>query len=259
MKKTMILGLATLLGVLTSCGGKATSETKLHVIFDNPAPRTIPLALFGDVPSELVTSLNIAEGVPSSVSVMLMEKDGQQCLFDAGNGNNDSRLLPRMGELGFSASDIDVIFITHLHGDHIGGLVKDGQPVFPQAKLYIPSVELDAWTKSPENTPQNVKAMMEAYGEKLVKYTLEDPLPVGVKPIAAYGHTPGHTIYRIDNKLIVGDIMHGVALQMEHPEFCARFDMDKEQAIASRKAIMEMAKKEGLTMYGMHFPTEEGI
>lgn len=259
MKKTMILGLATLLGVLTSCGGKATSETKLHVIFDNPAPRTMPLALFGDVPAELVTSLNIAEGVPSSVSVMLMEKDGQQCLFDAGNGNNDSRLLPRMGELGFSASDIDVIFITHLHGDHIGGLVKDGQPVFPQAKLYIPSVELDAWTKSPESTPQNVKAMMEAYGEKLVKYTLEDPLPVGVKPIAAYGHTLGHTIYRIDNKLIVGDIMHGVALQMEHPEFCARFDMDKEQAIASRKAIMEMAKKEGLTMYGMHFPTEEGI
>lgn len=259
MKKTMILGLATLLGVLTSCGGKATSETKLHVIFDNPAPRTMPLALFGDVPAELVTFLNIAEGVPSSVSVMLMEKDGQQCLFDAGNGNNDSRLLPRMGELGFSASDIDVIFITHLHGDHIGGLVKDGQPVFPQAKLYIPSVELDAWTKSPESTPPNVKAMMEAYGEKLVKYTLEDPLPVGVKPIAAYGHTPGHTIYRIDNKLIVGDIMHGVALQMEHPEFCARFDMDKEQAIASRKAIMEMAKKEGLTMYGMHFPTEEGI
>ena len=259
MKKTMILGLATLLGMLTSCGGKATSETKLHVIFDNPAPRTMPLALFGDVPAELVTSLNIAEGVPSSVSVMLMEKDGQQCLFDVGNGNNDSRLLPRMSELGFSASDIDVIFITHLHGDHIGGLVKDGQPVFPQAKLYIPSVELDAWTKLPESTPQNVKAMMEAYGEKLVKYTLEDPLPVGVKPIAAYGHTPGHTIYRIDNKLIVGDIMHGVALQMEHPEFCARFDMDKEQAIASRKAIMEMAKKEGLTMYGMHFPTEEGI
>lgn len=259
MKKTIILGLAALICVLTSCDGKSTSETKLHVIFDNPAPRTMPLALFGDVPDELVASLNIAEGIPSSVSVMLMEKDGQQCLFDAGNGNDDSRLLPRMKELGFSASDIDVIFITHLHGDHIGGLVKDGQPVFPQAKLYIPSVELDAWTKSPESTPQNVKAMMEAYGEKLVKYTLEDSLPVGVKAIAAYGHTLGHTIYRIDNKLIVGDIMHGVALQMEHPEFCARFDMDKEQAIASRKAIMEMAKKEGLTMYGMHFPTEEGL
>lgn len=259
MKKTMILGLVALICVLTSCGGKSTSETKLHMIFDNPAPRTMPLALFGDVPDELVASLNIAEGIPSSVSVMLMEKDGQQCLFDAGNGNDDSRLLPRMKELGFSASDIDVIFITHLHGDHIGGLVKDGQPVFPQAKLYIPSVELDAWTKSPESTPQNVKAMMEAYGEKLVKYTLEDSLPVGVKAIAAYGHTLGHTIYRIDNKLIVGDIMHGVALQMEHPEFCARFDMDKEQAIASRKAIMEMAKKEGLTMYGMHFPTEEGL
>ena len=50
--------------------------------------------------------------------------------------------------------------------------------------------------------------------------------------------------------------MHGVTLQMEHPEFCARFNMDKEQAITSRKSIMELAKKKGWTMLGMHFPAE---
>jgi hypothetical protein len=61
------------------------------------------------------------------------------------------------------------------------------------------------------------------------------------------------------DKLVAGDIMHGVALQLEHPEFCARFDMDKEVAIASRKTVIELVKKQGLTMYGMHFPTTEGI
>lgn len=53
--------------------------------------------------------------------------------------------------------------------------------------------------------------------------------------------------------------MHGVALQLEHPEFCARFDMDKEAAIAMSKTVIELVKKQGLTMYGMHFPTKDGV
>ena len=254
MKKTLTLGLAALMGVLTSCGGPSTTETKLHVIFDNPSPRTMPLSLFGELPADLVTSLNIADGIPSSVSVMLLEKDGQQLLFDAGNGNEDSRLLPELQALGFTAPDIDAIFITHLHGDHIGGLVKDGQPVFPQAKLYIPSVELEAWMQDAK-----VQTLVAAYGASVVKFAIGDALPCGVEALAAYGHTPGHTLYRTGDKLIVGDIMHGLALQMEHPDFCARFDMDHEKAIASRKAVLEQVKKEGWTMFGMHFPTAEGV
>ena len=127
------------------------------------------------------------------------------------------------------------------------------------AKLYIPDVELDAWTKTSETTPKNVKAMMDAYGENLVKFALTDVLPHGIEALAAYGHTPGHTLYRTGNLLIGGDIMHGVALQVENPEFCAWYDMDKEGAIASRKAILELVKKEGWTLHGMHFPTKEGL
>lgn len=254
MEKHTLFGLAALISLLTSCSGPSTTESQLHVIFDNPAPRTMPLSLFGEVPDDLVASLGIADGIPLSVSVMLLEKDGQQLLFDAGNGNADSQLLPELQELGFMPADIDAIFITHLHGDHIGGLMKDGQPVFPQAKLYIPTVELEAWTQDAK-----VQALVAAYGERLVKFALGDALPCGVQAMAAYGHTPGHTLYLAGDKLIAGDIMHGVALQLEHPEFCARFDMDKEAAIASRKTVIEQVKKQGLTMYGMHFPTKEGV
>ena len=254
MKKQILLGLATLISVLSSCGGNTASESRLHVIFDNPAPRTMPVSLFGEVPDELVSSLGIADGIPSSVSVMLLEKDGQQLLFDAGNGNDDSRLLPRLQELGYTSADIDAIFITHLHGDHIGGLLKDGQAVFAQAKLYIPSAELDAWMQD-----ANVQALVAAYGENVVKFAMDDALPCGVQAIAAYGHTPGHTLYLTGDKLIAGDIMHGVALQLEHPEFCARFDMDKEAAIASRKSVIEQVKQNGWTMFGMHFPTKDGV
>ena len=254
MKKQTLFGLAALISVLISCGGPSTAETKLHVIFDNPAPRTMPLALFGDVPADLVSSLQIADGIPSSVSVMLLEKDGQQLLFDAGNGNADSQMLPRLRELGYTPTDIDAIFITHLHGDHIGGLMKDGQPVFTQAKLYIPSVELDAWMQDAK-----VQALVAAYGDRLVKFAMGDALPYGVQAIAAYGHTPGHTLYLSGDKLIAGDIMHGLALQLDHPEFCARYDMDKEGAIASRKTVIQRAKQEGWTLFGMHFPTVDGV
>ena len=254
MKKYTLYGLAALISVLTSCSGPSTTETKLHVIFDNPAPRTMPLTLFGEVPEDLVSSLQIADGIPSSVSVMLLEKDGQQLLFDAGNGNADSQLLPELQELGFMPADIDAIFITHLHGDHIGGLMKDGQPVFTQAKLYIPTVELEAWTQDAK-----VQALVAAYCERLVKFAPDEALPCGVQAIAAYGHTPGHTLYVSGDKLIAGDIMHGLALQLEHPEFCARFDMDKEATIAMRKTVIELVKKQGWTMFGMHFPTTEGI
>ena len=254
MKKYTLYGLAALISVLTSCGGPSTTETKLHVIFDNPAPRTMPLALFGEVPEDLVSSLQIADGIPSSVSVMLLEKDGQQLLFDAGNGNADSQLLPELQELGFLPADIDAIFITHLHGDHIGGLMKDGQPVFTQAKLYIPSVELDAWMQDAK-----VQALVAAYADRLVKFALGDALPCGVQAIAAYGHTPGHTLYLAGDKLIAGYIKHGVALQLEHPEFCALYDMDKEGAIASRKSIIEQVKQKAGTLFGMHFPTVDGV
>lgn len=259
MKKYMNLWLVMLIGVLTSCGNKPASEMKMHVIFDNPSPRTMPLALFGEVPDSLVSALNIQDGVPSSVSVMLVQKNGQQLLFDAGNGNEDSQLLPYLQNLGLSPSDIDAIFLTHMHGDHIGGLIKDGQKVFTQAKLYIPSVELDAWTQTPESTSPNVKTLIDAYGENLVKFGAEDKLPCGIEAIPAYGHTPGHTVYRVDDMLIVGDIMHGVALQMAHPEFCARFDMDQNQSIASRKSILELVANKGWKMYGMHFPTTEAV
>ena len=105
-----------------------------------------------------------------------------------------------------------------------------------------------------EERSAQMRAMIAAYGSRVEIFAEDAALPCGIKAITATGHTPGHTLYRADKALIVGDIMHGVALQLEHPEVCARFDMDHANAISSRKSVIEMAKAEGLTLYGMHFP-----
>jgi glyoxylase-like metal-dependent hydrolase (beta-lactamase superfamily II) len=96
--------------------------------------------------------------------------------------------------------------------------------------------------------------MIEAYGDRVKIFTANDTLPCDVEAIAAVGHTPGHTAYLVGEVMIAGDVMHGVALQLEHPEICARFDTDKVNAVASRKMLIEKARAEGLRMYGMHFP-----
>lgn len=253
-KNSLFLWVVMLIGILTSCGGNATSEMKVNVIFDNPQTHRMPLALFGEVPAALVSELGIADGISSSVSVFLVEKDGKQLLFDAGNGKEDSQLLPRLKEMGVAPEEVDYIFITHMHGDHIGGLTQDGRKVFANAQLYIAAPEVDAWTNQ-----ANASAMLEAYSDNLVKFGASDVLPCGVEAIPAYGHTPGHTVYRLGDILIVGDILHGLALQMEHPEYCARFDMNQEQAVASRKAILDKVASEGWKMYGMHFPTPDPV
>lgn len=236
----------------------ACSERTLNVeiipIQDNVNPRLMPRALFSEAPDSLFESLGLQDGIPASVCAFLAKADGKNILFDAANGAPDSRLMHVLDSCGVVPGAVDYIFITHLHGDHIGGLMKDGVASFPNAELYINKVEYDAWMAMGEGQIASLKTISQAYTDRLKTFTITDELPCGVEAIEAYGHTPGHTVYKIGNALIVGDIMHGVALQLEHPQFCARFDADHEQSVITRKSILKMGQENGLTLYGMHFP-----
>lgn len=223
-------------------------------IRDNAEPRIMERTLFSDASDSLVSALGLEDGVPASMSAFLVRKDGRLILFDTGLGAGNSRLTAAFDALGISADDIDCIFLTHLHGDHIGGMLKDGEPVFNNAEVYVAQKEYDGWTAMPQEQNGQVVKTMGLYIERLHLFTEDESLPYGIRQIAAYGHTPGHTIYQIGKLLIVGDIMHGTALQIPHSEICANFDMDKPAAIESRVMILDYAMKNGLTMAGMHFP-----
>ena len=230
------------------------SDVEIIPIQDNANPRLMPRALFTEAPDSLFEALGLQDGVPSSVCAFLVKTQGKNILFDAANGAPDSRLMSVLESHGVAPEDIDYIFLTHMHGDHIGGLLKDGEAAFPEAEININQVEFDAWTAAGEEQYAALSAIAEAYYERFFIFPIGEELPCGVEAIAAYGHTPGHTAYRIGDALIVGDIMHGVALQLEHPQYCARFDGDHEQAVSTRKTLLQMGKDQGLTLYGMHFP-----
>ena len=237
---------------------KLSNGASVTWIQDNESEKLNPISLFGDVSDSLVESLNMPEGIPASISTFLLQADGKNILFDAGLGAFGGKMLSRLAALGINADNIDIVYLTHFHVDHIAGLVeKDAAGIdtktFKNASIYAGKVEYDAWM---EHIPKNdlQKMVMELYRDSLHLFAFGDSLPHGVLAIDAIGHTPGHTAFQVSNLLIIGDLMHGYALQKDHPEINSNYDMDKEKSIESRKRIMQYAKDNKLLMAGMHLP-----
>ena len=225
---------------------------------DNQGEKLNPRSLFSDASDSLFASLNMPDGIPASVSTFLVQVDGKNILFDAGLGAFGGQTTKRLEALGINADDITLIYLTHFHADHIAGLVtKDGEgkdvKVFKNASVYAGKVEYDTWMNDiPKNDLQ--KMVMEIYKDSLHLFAFGDSLPNGVLALDAVGHTPGHTVFQFGNLLVIGDLMHGYALQKDHPEINSNYDMDKGKSIESRKRIMQYARENKLLMAGMHLP-----
>lgn len=247
------LSLLSLLACAMTACSSGQNDYEIFPIQDNLSPRMMGRTLFPDAPDSLIAELGLEEGIPASVSAFLVKTGGNEILFDAANGAPDSQLMPVLESLQTTADEVDYIFITHLHGDHIGGLLKEGEAVFSNALVYINKTEYDAWMAMEGRQSEGLRNICSAYGERVKTFTLEDELPCGIEAVEAYGHTPGHTAYRVGDALIAGDVMHGTALQARYPEFSAGFDMDKGMSVKTRRAILKMAE-EGIKVYGMHFP-----
>ncbi len=227
-------------------------------IQDNEGKKLMPRELFSDASDSLYESLNMPAGIPASVSTFLLKVDGKLILFDAGLGAWGGQLAKRLEALNVNLDSIGLVYLTHFHADHIAGLVKNGtagkmEKVFKNAAVYASKVEYDAWmNKIPKNDLQ--KNIMALYKDSLHLFAFGDSLPHGVLAMDAVGHTPGHTAFQISNLLIIGDLMHGYALQKNHPEINSNYDMDKAKSAESRKRIMQYARDNKLLMAGMHLP-----
>ncbi|MGN0090866.1 MAG: MBL fold metallo-hydrolase [Alloprevotella sp.] len=247
----LLTACAQKVGQKTVVDGEATVITWIE---DKPEPTLQPHNLYPDVPDSLWIALGLQEGVPSSMSCFLLQTEGKNILLDAGLGAPFSQLIPKLTTLDVKPEELQLIYITHFHPDHIGGLLKDGKVVFPNAEVYINRVEAEAWQKMEGNQSVQAKTVLDAYKQHLHLFEAGDTLPGDVITIAAYGHTPGHTAFQKDSMLVIGDLIHGAALQLEYPEYCPLYDMDAETARESRLRILNYARENRLTMYGMHLP-----
>lgn len=245
---------------MTACAQKQQTtrqevgQTTVRWIEDKPGPNIREHSLYPSVPDTLWKTLGLEDGVPTSMSCILMRTGGHNILIDTGLGAPFSQLQKELKAEGLRPGDIDMVLLTHLHNDHIGGMMADGKPVFTNATVYINRLETEAWLAMDSQKNASQRAMLAAYNDRLRLFEGGDSIEGGIKSIAAYGHTPGHTMFQKDSLLIIGDLIHGAALQVRYPEYCAYYDMDQVKAAAVRRQTLDYARQNNLEVYGMHIP-----
>jgi glyoxylase-like metal-dependent hydrolase (beta-lactamase superfamily II) len=173
---------------------------------------------------------------------------------------------------GIDAGAIDVVIVSHFHGDHINGLIgPDNKPMFPNAEIMVPETEWNFWmdesnvSKLPEvakGQMANPKRVFSALGNKVTKYGDKKELVPGITAIATPGHTPGHHSHIVSSGsstlLVQADVTAGAAtLFVRNPDWQFVFDTDKAVAVATRKKIYDMLATDRMMVQGYHlaFPS----
>ena len=204
----------------------------------------------------------------SAVNAFLIETNDKTILVDAGFGR---KLFTNLEICEKTPEKIDIILLTHMHGDHIGGLLRNDKKSFPNATLYIPQPEYDYWMNNEimQSIPENrrgsftqARKVIEAYKDKLQLFvpgelegTTAEVFP-GIRGIAAYGHTPGHTAYLLssgDSRFMIwGDLTHVTPIQMAYPQVAVTYDVEPAKAIESRQQILKYLAEKKIDIAGMH-------
>ncbi len=233
-----------------------------------------PHPIFGqDQAAEDVQALAVANFLPATrmqISFMpVLVNTGQELvLFDTGNDPNSrptaGKLRDTIKSAGYSLEQIDRVVITHCHPDHIGGLMTDGQPTFPNAQYAMGQAEYDFWSpvEKAEGPTARVGSLVQSnvvpLAEGMTFLQPDDEVVAGIRAVDAFGHTPGHMAFHIESEgkrlLLMADTTNHYVVSLQRPDWHVRFDMDKDKAAATRKRILDMAAADGIPITGYHMP-----
>lgn len=239
--------------IVALCDGHAEIDLSRFPTLEPDAAR--PLARAGGVD---------LDDMAVSVNAFLIETSERRWLVDAGNGQirgpGLGHLTTALAGAGCRPDDVDVLLMTHMHGDHCVGLYEDGRATFARAEMIVAEAERDFCSdESRLNEMQRSQlgfagTAFAVYADRTTLATPGGEVAPGIEMVALPGHTPGHVGYLVGaaNVLIWGDIVHVPALQILRPEWYFRFDVDPGTAIAPPRRILDRAATDQLIVAGAH-------
>jgi len=212
---------------------------------------------------QLLARSFLGNPLETSVNAFLVNTGSKLVMIDTGAGSffgpTLGRLIPNLKAAGYTPEQVDEIYITHMHGDHVGGLITDGKANFPNAIVRADQHDVDFWLSPAtlEKAGKDEKGFVEAAQKafkpyqdagKLKPFEGDTELVPGVRSHASHGHTPGHATYIVESKgqrlVLWGDLMHVAAVQFPSPTVTIQFDSDSKAAKSARlKAFAEAAKQ----------------
>ncbi|HKR75696.1 MAG TPA: MBL fold metallo-hydrolase [Rhodanobacter sp.] len=249
-------------------------DFEVTALSDGTSPMPVLQLLTGITPAQTEQALKADFQSPPyemNFNAFIINTGTKLVLFDTGAG----RLLGKdLGELparikasGYRPEQVDDIYITHMHPDHIGGLSEQGRGVFPNAVVHANRHDADFWLSKAQRdkAPAAQKEFFDDAMAALKPYiqagrfkTFSDDaqLAPGIRAVPLAGHTPGHTAYMVESKgqkmLVWGDVIHVPAVQFAQPQVAIHFDIDSPEAVAARERILAEAAHNGYLIAGAH-------
>lgn len=207
----------------------------------------------------------------TSVNAYLINTGSKLVLIDTGAGSlfgpTLGKLIANLKASGYEPAQIDDIFITHMHGDHVGGLATKGELNFPNAIIHADQRDADFWLSQAnldkavadkKGMYQGAMVSVNPYiaAKKFIPFNGSAELVPGVKSYSSYGHTAGHTVYVVESEgqklMLIGDLIHVAAVQLDHPEVTIAFDTDQKEAASARNKVFTEAAQQGALVGASH-------
>lgn len=235
-------------------------DMEVSTLLSGSAVRDNIQSIFGmNVSAEEFAKVSAANFIPNDRSMFVftptvVKTGGEVVLFDT--GLSAAGLLPALKQAGYGPEDITTVVITHMHGDHIGGMTDDGKTAtYPNAKFVTGQAEYDAWA-SKDN--ERFDGKVRPFAEKMSFIGDGAAVASGITSMAAFGHTPGHMTYMLESNgqqlLLAADSANHYVWSLAYPEWEVKFDMDKAAAAATRKKLFGMLAADKIPFVGYHMP-----